>query len=225
MMSITVYVHTGLRVLACGAVLALAGACQAEKMAGENQPLVTVKGTVVTEDGAPASDCKLEFYDTATVKPNYIWDVPADFSHRLQTAKVVKDFYFRVRCKGARVAARSRIYNMTYLSDHDFIVDLGRVTVGAGMIAVTGQVATQDGSVPAACKLGLYTGFHSKPSVSWDVAGAIAVEFEREKVDEHFQFRLECEGYSEPFNSPKRPESWLDEAGGRIELGAMLVRK
>jgi hypothetical protein len=108
MMSITVYVHTGLRVLACGAVLALAGACQAEKMAGENQPLVTVKGTVVTEDGAPASDCKLEFYDTATVKPNYIWDVPADFSHRLQTAKVVKEFYFRVRCMGARVAARSR---------------------------------------------------------------------------------------------------------------------
>ncbi|MBE9553191.1 MAG: hypothetical protein IMF05_07000 [Proteobacteria bacterium] len=225
MMSITVFVRAMLRFLACGAVLALAGACQAEKMAKGDQPLVTVKGSVVTEGGAPASDCKLEFYDTAAVKPNYVWDVPADFTHRIQTAKVAKDFYFRVRCKGARMAARSRIYNMTYLSDNDFVVDLGRVTVGAGMIAVTGQVATQDGSVPAACKLGLYTGFHSKPSVSWDVAGAIAVEFEREKVDEHFQFRLECEGYSEPYNSPKRPESWLDEAGGKIELGAMLVRK
>lgn len=223
-MSLTVIVRTGLRVLACGAVLALAGACQAEKMAKQNQPLVTVKGSVVTEDGAPASDCKLEFYDTATVKPNYVWDVSANFTHRLQTARVVEDFYFRVRCKGARVAARSRIYNMDYLSNNDFVIDLGRMTVGAGMIAVTGQVTTQDGSTPAACKLGLYTGFHTKPSVSWDVAGAIAVELAREKVDGHFQFRLECEGYSQPYNSPKRPESWLEEAGGKIELGEMLVR-
>jgi hypothetical protein len=140
---------------------------------------------------------------------------------------MVEDFYLRTRCKGSRVAARSRIYNMDYLSDNDFIIDLGRMTVGSGMIAVTGRVATMDGSNPAACKLGLYTGFHSKPSVSWDVADAItiAVDFEREKVDGHFQFRLECEGYSEPFNSPKRPESWLDDAGGKIELGEMLVRK
>jgi hypothetical protein len=224
-MSNTAIARTGLRFLAFGAVLALAGACEAGKMAKEDQPLVTVKGSVVTDDGTPASDCKLEFYDTATVKPNYIWDVPANFTHKLQTAKVVENFYFRVRCKGARVAARSRIYSMTYLSDNDFIVDLGRVTVGAGMIAVTGQVVTQDGAAPAACKLGLYTGFHTKPSVSWDVAGAIAVAFEREKVDGHFQFRLACEGYAEPFNSPKRPESWLDEAGGKIELGDMLVRK
>lgn len=225
MMSISVFVGTGLRFLAYGAVLALAGACQAEKMAKADQPLVTVKGSVVTDDGVPADECKLEFYDTATVKPNYVWDVPANFTHRLQTAKVVRDFYFRVRCEGARVAARSRIYNMTYLSDNDFMIDLGRMTVGAGMIAVTGQVTTQDGSTPAACKLGLYTGFHTKPSVSWDVGGAIAVEFEREKVDGHFQFQLECEGYSEPYKSPKRPESWLDEAGGKIELGEMLVRK
>jgi len=224
-MSLDLIARAGWRILACAALLALAGACQAEKLAKEDQPLVTVKGNVATEDGAPARDCKLEFYDTATVKPNYIWDVPANFSHKLQTAKVTKDFYFRVRCKGQRMAARSRIYNMDYLSHNDFVIDLGNLTVGAGMIAVTGQVTTQDGSTPAACKLGLYTGFHSKPSVSWDVAGAIAVKFEREKVDGHFQFRLDCAGYSQPFNSPKRPESWLDEVGGKIELGAMLVRK
>lgn len=224
-MPIDLITRAGWRIAACAALLALAGACQAENMAKEDQPLVTVKGSVATEDGEPASDCKLEFYDTATVKPNYIWDVPADFSQKLQTAKVTEDFYFRVRCKGQRMAARSRIYNMDYLSHNDFVIDLGSVTVGAGMIAVTGQVTTMDGSTPAACTLGLYTGFHSKPSVSWDVAGAIAVEFEREKVDGHFQFRLDCAGYSQPFNSPKRPESWLEEAGGKIELGEMLVRK
>jgi len=223
-MSTDLIVRAGPRILACAALLALAGACQAENMAKEDQPQVTVKGKVSSEDGGSASDCKLEFYDTATVKPNYIWDVPADFSHKLQTTKVTEDFYFRVRCKGQRMAARSRIYNMDYLSHNDFVIDLGNLTVGAGMIAVTGQVTTMDGSTPAACKLGLYTGFHSKPSVSWDVAGAIAVEFEREKVDGHFQFRLDCAGYSQPFNSPKRPESWLEDAGGKIELGAMLVR-
>ena len=224
-MSVYSIMATGSRVLAFGAVLMLVGACQVEDLAKENQPVVFVKGVVVTEAGAPASQCRLEFYDTATVKPNYIWDVSANFTHRVQTAKVVDDFYFRVRCKGERMPARSRIYNMTYLSDNDFVIDLGRMTVGAGMIAVTGRVATQDGSAPAACKLGLYTGFHTKPSVSWDVAGAVAVEFKREKVDGHFQFRLECAGFSQPYNSPKRPESWLDEVGGKIELGAMLVRK
>ena len=224
-MLITEFVRIAPRVLACGAVLALAGACQVEKLAVEDQPQVTVKGKIVNEDGAPASDCKLEFYDTSAVKPNYVWEVPADFTHKLLTAKVKEDFYFRTRCKGQRTTGRSRIYNMGYLSQNDFIIDLGRMTVGAGMIAVTGQVATMDGSKPGACKLGLYTGLHSKPVVSWDVADAIAVEFEREKVDGHFQFRLECTGYAEPFNSPKRPESWLDEAGGKIELGDMLVRK
>lgn len=224
-MLITKFVRITPRVLACGAVLALAGACEIEKMAKEDLPLVTVKGKIATEDGAPASDCKLEFYDTAAVKPNYVWEVSADFTHKMQTAKVVDDFYFRTRCKGQRVAARSRIYNMDYLSQNDFIIDLGRMAVGAGMIAVTGQVATMDGSKPGACKLGLYTGLHGKPVVSWEVADAVAVEFESEKVDGHFQFRLECTGYAEPFNSPKRPESWLDEAGGKIELGDMLVRK
>ena len=224
-MSVFPNTPVGLRMLACGAVLALAGACQAETMAREDQPIVTVTGRIVTEDGAPAQGCRLEFYDTATVKPNYVWDVPADFTHQLQTARVRQDFYFRARCEGQRMPARSRIYNMDYLSNNDFVIDLGRVTVGAGKVAVTGRVATQDGSTPSACKLGLYTGFHSKPSVSWDVAGAVSVEFEREKVDEHFQFRLECQGYSQAYNSPKRPESWLDEAGGRIELGDMLVRK
>lgn len=223
-MSIYSTMATGARVLAFGAFLMLVGACQVENLAKENQPIVSVKGQVVTEDGAPASQCKLEFYDTATVKPNYIWDVPANFTHKLQTAKVVDDFYFRVRCKGERMPARSRIYNMGYLSDHNFIIDLGRMTVGAGMIAVTGRVVTQDGSVPAACKLGLYTGFHTKPSVSWDVAGAVAVAFERETVDGHFQFRLDCEGYSQAYTSPKRPESSVDESGGTIELGDMLVR-
>ena len=223
-MPINVVIRVGLRGLACAAVLVLAGACQAEKMAKENQPMVTVKGKIVTEDGAPASDCKLEFYDTAAAKPDFTWDVPADFTRRIQTAKLVEDFYFRTRCEGERMPARSRIYTMDDLSSSDFVIDLGRMTVGAGMISVSGRVATMDGSKPAACKLGLYTGFHSKPTVSWNVAGDIAVEFEREKIDQHFQFRLDCEGYSEPFNSPKRPESWLEEAGGRIELGAMLVR-
>lgn len=223
-MSVFPKAAVGLRVLACGAVLALAGACQADKMTGENQPLVTVTGSVVTEDGSPPNDCRLEFYDTATVKPNLVWKIPAEFSRRILTAKLAEDFYFRVRCQGARVAARSRVYDSTYLSDNDFVIDLGRVTVGAGMIAVTGQVVTQDGSVPAACTLGLYTGFHTKPSVSWDVAGTVAVAFEREKVDGHFQFRLQCTGYSQPYSSPRRPESWLEEAGGKVELGKMLVR-
>lgn len=223
-MSIDLMTRAGLRILACGTVLALAGACQAERMAREDQPLVTVKGTVANEDGGPASACKLEFYDTAAVKPNYIWDIPADFTRQVQTAKVTEDFYFRVRCKGQRMSARSRIYNMDYLSHNDFVIDLGSMTVGAGMIAVTGQVITQDGSTPVACKLGLYTGFHSKPSVSWDATGAVAVEFEREKVDGHFQFRLDCEGYAESWNSPKRPESYFDE-NSKIELGDMLVRK
>ena len=225
-MSLTVTIPAGLRVLACGAVLALMGACQAENMAKEGQPIVTVKGQIVTEAGAPAGDCKLEFYDTATVKPNYIWNASADFTLRVQTAKVVEDFYFRVRCKGERVAARSRIYNMDYLSDNDFVVDLGRMTVGAGMIAVTGQVATRDGLAPAACKLGLYTGFHTKPSVSWDVAGAVAVEFAREKVDGAFPVPA---GMRRAIPSPTilpsaRKAGWTRPAAGST-WATMLVRK
>lgn len=212
------------RILACMTVLGLAGACQAENLAKEDQPLVTVKGKVATEDGAAPEDCKLEFYDTATVKPNYIWDVPANFSQQIQTAKVTKDFYFRVRCKGQRATARSSIYDMDYLSHNDFIIDLGSMAVGSGMIAVTGRVTTMDGSTPAACTLGFYTGFHSKPSVTWDVAGDVAVELEREKVDGHFQFMLNCDGYSQSWNSPKRPESFIDE-NSSIALGDMLVRK
>lgn len=212
------------RAAACAAMLAFAGACQAENLASNDQPIVTVKGSVVTDDGAPATGCNLEFYDTATVKPNFSWEIPAQFTKQLQTAKLTRDFYFRVRCEGQRMTARSPIYDMDYLSHNDFVVDLGRMTVGAGMISVTGKVATLDGSQPEACKLGLYTGFHSSPAATWDVNGDVAIEFEREKVDEHFQFRLTCDGYSEPYNSPKRPESWLDQAGGRIELGNMLVR-
>jgi len=223
-MSLNKITRIGLRVLACGVALMLAGACQADKLAKGNQPLVTVKGKIVTEDGAPASGCKLEFYDTAAVKPDYVWDVSANFTQQIQTAKLVEDFYFRTRCKGERLPARSRIYTMNDLSNSDFVIDLGRMTVGAGMIAVSGRPVAIDGSIPGSCKLGLYTGFHSKPSVSWEITDTVAVEFEREKVDGHFQFRLECEGYSEPFRSPRRPESWLDEAGGKIELGQMLVR-
>lgn len=224
-MSISLIVRDGLRILACATVVAVAAGCQAERLAKEDQPLVTVKGKVATEDGEPASNCKLEFYDTATVKPNYVWDVPAAFTHQIQTAKVTKDFYFRVRCEGQRMPARSRIYNMDYLSNSDFVVDLGNMTVGSGMVTVTGRIATMAGSTPAACELGLFTGFHSKPSVTWDVSGDIAVEFAREKVEGHFQFRLECEGYSQPYSSPKRPESYVEESGGKIELGDMLVRK
>jgi len=216
--------RTALRILACVAVLGLAGACQAEKLAKEDQPLVTVKGKVTTEDGAAPAGCKLEFYDTATVKPNYIWDVPASFSQQIQTAKVTRDFYFRVRCKDQRTTARSPIYNFDYLSHHDFVINLGNMTVGSGMIAVTGRVTTMDGSTPAACSLGFYTGFHSKPTVSWDVAGDVAVELEREKVDGHFQFILNCDGYSQSWNSPKRPESYIEE-NSSIDLGDMLVRK
>ena len=224
-MSFNEFARIGLRTLACGVALLLVGACQAEKMAPENQPQVTVKGKIVNEAGAPADGCTLEFYDTAAVKPNYAWEVPADFSQKIQTAKLVENFYFRTRCKGERVPARSRIYNMNDLSNSDFIIDLGRMTVGAGMIAVTGRVTTVGGLKPAACSLGLYTGFHAEPSVSWDVGSEVSVEFEREKVDGHFQFRLDCGGFFKPYSSPKRPESWLDEVGGKIELGEMLVRE
>ena len=224
-MSIDFIVRGTLRILAGGAVLLLAGACATEQLAKENQPQVTVKGKVVVEGVGPAGDCRLEFYDTAAVKPNYIWDISETFAVQFQTAKVTEDFYFRVRCKEQRMAARSRIYDMDYLSRNDFIVDLGDVTVGAGMVSVTGRVVAMDGSTPAACKLGLYTGFHREPAVSWDVVGAVAVEFEREKLDQHFQFMLTCEGYSQPWNSPKRPESHADDSGGRIDLGDMLVRK
>jgi hypothetical protein len=223
-MSINLVIRVGLRGLACAAALALVGACQAEKMAAENQPMITVKGKIVTEADAPASDCKLEFYDTAAVKPDFAWDVPAEFTRQIQTAKLLEAFYFRARCEGERLPARSRIYTMDDLSNSDFVIDLGRMTVGAGMIAVSGRIVAIDGSIPAACKLGLYTGYHSKPSVSWDVAGAVAVEFEREKIDGHFQFRVKCEGYLEPYRSPRRPESWLDGAGGKIALGQMVVR-
>jgi hypothetical protein len=224
-MSISSFARDGLRILAGVALLGLVGGCEVDKLAKEDQPQVTVKGKVATEDGGAARGCKLEFYDTATVKPNYAWDISEIFAVRFQTAKVTKDFYFRVRCKDQRVAARSRVYDMDDLSRNDFVVDLGKMTVGAGMVAVTGRVATMDGSVPAACKLRLYTGFHSAPAVTWDVAGEVAVEFEREKLDGHFQFQLDCEGYSQPWSSPKRSESYADDNGGRIELGGMLVRK
>lgn len=224
MMSANSFARTALHILAGAVVLLGTGACATEKLAKEEQPLVTVTGKVATEAGEPADGCKLEFYDTATVKPNFVWDVPSDFTREFQTAKVTRDFYFKVRCEGQRMAARSPIYDMDYLSHNDFIVDLGRMTVGANMVTVTGRVVAMDGSTPRACRLGLYTGFHTRPVAVWDVAGEIAVEFEREKVDEHFQFRLKCEGYAEPYNSPKRPEEWLNQTGGRVELGDMLVR-
>jgi hypothetical protein len=224
-MSANITARIGPRILACAAILMAVAACEPETLAQEDQPLVTVKGEVVTADGAPATGCKLEFYDTATVKPNFVWDVPAKFTQQLQTGKVTRDFYFRVRCEGQRVAARSPVYDMAYLSNNDFMIDLGRMSVGSGMVTATGMVATADGSTPESCQLGLYTGFHSKPVTSWEVAGKIEVEFEREKVDEHFQFRLQCDGYSQPYISPNRPESWLNETGGRIELGNMLVRR
>jgi len=223
--SMKLFIRMGLHSLACGIALALLGACQADKMAPGNQPQITVKGKIVTEDGAPAKDCKLEFYDTATVKPNYSWDVSTNFSQQIQTAKLAEDFYFRTRCKGERVPARSRIYSENDLSNSDFIIDLGQMIVGDGMIAVTGRVTTVGGLKPAACSLGLYTGFHAKPSVSWDVGSEVSVEFEREKVDGHFQFRLDCGGFFILYKSPRRPESWLDDVGGKIELGEMLVRE
>lgn len=224
-MSIDSFIRGSFRLLAAGAVLLLAGACATAQLPKEDQPRVTVTGRVVAEDGGSTGDCKLEFYDTAAVKPNYVWSISEFFTVQIQTAKVTEDFYFRVRCKDQRMAARSPVYDMDYLSQNDFTVDLGEMTVGAGMVRVTGRVATIDGSTPAACKLGLYTGFHSTPVVSWDVAGAVAVEFEREKLDQHFQFMLTCEDYSQPWNSPKRPESYADDNGGRIDLGDMLVRK
>jgi len=213
------------RVVVFAAAILLAGGCDARDLASEDQPVATVQGTVVTEDGSPARGCKLEFYDTAAVKPSFVWDIPAEFTRQVQTAKLVDNFYFRVRCEDERMAARSRVFDMAYLSNHDFVLDLGRMTVGAGMVSVTGRVATMDGSTPDTCRLGLYTGFHTQPVATWDVAGNIAVEFAREKIDGHFRFQLQCEGYSQPYVSPHRPESWLAETGGIVELGPMLVRK
>jgi hypothetical protein len=224
-MSINSFVRGSLRLLASGAVLLMVGACATEKLAKEDQPQVTVRGRVAAEGGGAVNDCRLEFYDTAAAKPNYIWEISEIFVLQFQTARVTDDFYFRVRCKGQRVAPRSRVYDMDDLSHMDFSIDLGEMVVGSGMVKVNGRVATMDGSVPAACKLGLYTGFHREPSVVWDVAGDVAVEFEREKLDGHFQFMLTCEGYSQSWNSPKRPESYADDNGGRIDLGDMLVRK
>ena len=214
------------RLKVAGAVLLslMLAACTAGEIAEKDAPAVTVKGKIAAEDGGAVSGCRLELYDTAALKPALSRDVPQTFSVKIQSTALLEKFYFRTRCEGYRMAARSKIFNADDLSRGDYAIDLAGIVVGQGAVTVTGAVSAQDGSSPKACTLGLYTGFHSKPVRSWDVAGDFSVAFNREDVDNHFHFEIACQGYGTPYKSVNRPESWLDGSGGAIPLGTVTVR-
>lgn len=204
-----------------GLVLA---ACSTDRIPPEDAPVVKVSGSIVAADGGAPKNCKLGLYDTAALKPTLEWDVAPEFGFEFQSKAVLNKFYFRARCDGYRMAARSKIYSMDDLSHGDFTIDLARMTVGQGNVTVTGRVVTADGKTPKACTLGLYTGFHAEPVQSWSVSGDWTATFHAEDVDAHFHFELACEGYDAPYRSPQRSEAWLAESGGRIDLGLTLVR-
>lgn len=209
-----------------GAVLLalMLAACAAGDVAEEDAPVVTVAGRIAAEDGGAVSGCRLELYDTAALKPALSRDVPQTFSVRIQSSTLRQNFYFRTRCKGYRAPARSKIFDADDLSRANYAIDLAGIVVGQGTVTVSGEVLAEGGASPQACTLGLYTGFHSKPVRSWDVAGGFSVTFDREDVDSHFRFEISCAGHAGSYKSPTRPESWLDEAGGTIPLGKVTLR-
>jgi hypothetical protein len=202
----------------------LAAACAAGGVAEEGAPEVTVSGKIAAEDGGAVSGCRLELYDTAALKPALSRDVPQTFSVKIRAKALLEKFYFRTRCDGYRMAARSKIFDADDLSRADYAIDLAAIVVGQGAVTVTGEVLAAGGASPKACTLGLYTGFHSEPVRSWDVAGGFSVTFDREDVDNHFRFEVSCQGYAGAYKSPTRPESWLDESGGEIPLGKITLR-
>lgn len=199
-------------------------ACAAGNAAAADAPAVTVKGKITAEDGGAVSGCRLELYDTAALKPALSRDVPQSFSVTIKSKLLLQKFYFRTRCDGYRMPARSKIFDADDLSHGDYRIDLGGMVVGRGIVTVTGELLAEGGVSPGACSLGLYTGFHSKPVRSWDVAGAFSVTFEREDVENHFRFEISCTGHAGSYKSVTRPESWLDEAGGTIPLGKVTLR-
>lgn len=116
-------------------------------------PAVKVKGSMVTATGDQANGCVLEIYNSVTNEKVRESTVSGRFSISFQNPANMDGLRFRSLCDGVEVY-KSPDYSSTKLSNMNWKVGLGEITVARGMVSVSGKVGISPARRPKAAASG-----------------------------------------------------------------------
>ena len=187
-------------------------------------PAVKVKGTIVMPNGDRASGCALEIYNIKTKEMVKRSDVTGRFSITFQNPANMDGLKFRGICDDQTVF-QSTDYSATKLSNMQWKVDLGAITVARGMLTVYGNVVDQAGASPKGCSVGVYPVGKKKPVVSWPAAGKYSNEFDLAQAGKMFTIEASCPGYAKRGTSGVLTSDMAVEGTSTISVRDLVVRK
>lgn len=158
-------------------------------------PAVRVDGKMVDTTGEQANGCVLEIHNISTGKRVKESSVSGRFSILFQDAANMDGLRFRGLCDGIEVY-RSADYSAGRLSDMDWKVSLGEITVARGLVAVSGRVVDESGKTPEDCAVGVYPAGKEEPIASWRASGEYSGEFDIAQAGDFFTIEAQCAGYA-----------------------------
>ena len=187
-------------------------------------PAVKVKGSMVTATGDQANGCVLEIYNSVTNEKVRESTVSGRFSISFQNPANMDGLRFRGLCDGVEVY-KSPDYSSTKLSNMNWKVSLGEITVARGKVTVSGKVVDASGAAPAGCSVGVYPAAKKEPVASWPAAGRYSGEFDLAKSGNMFTIEATCPGYAKRGTSGVYAANMVDAKTNSIRTRDLVVAK
>jgi len=131
---------------------------------------------------------------------------------------------FQSVCDGQTIF-KSRDYSATRLSNMNWVVDLGEITVARGKIMIYGKIVDQAGGAPKGCSVGVYPAGKKEPVASWPATGKYNVEFDLARSGNMFTVEASCPGYAKRGTSGVLTAGMVIEGTSTISVRDLVVKK